>query len=80
MDCEEGEQIRMGSMPFDVTPDRLERLIEDQRQLAALTACEEVRAMHLDLVALYKAQRAYMAAMQQLSCEAYATSQLPVAA
>lgn len=53
-------------MHTNLTPDRVERWIADQTQLARLAACPEVRAMHLDLASLYRAQLGYLIAAHHL--------------
>lgn len=45
-------------MMAGLTPSRVERWIADQEELAALATCDAVRAMHLDLASLHRAQLA----------------------
>ncbi|MGP7794778.1 hypothetical protein [Sphingomonas sp. CLY1604] len=54
-------------MNTNLTPERVERWIADQTQLATLATCPEVRAMHLDLASLYRAQLGYLIAAHQLN-------------
>lgn len=43
-------------MMSSLTPQSLERWIDEQEALAVIATCDEVRMMHRELAALYRAQ------------------------
>ncbi len=51
----------------DVDTSQIERWIEDQTRLAAFAKADEIRAMHLELAALYRSQLVCILASQQLN-------------
>jgi len=70
----------MAVMMVDLEPERIERCVADQVRLAALAVCPEVKAMHLDLAALYRAQLGYLLASRQLDGLPRATPRWSIAA